>query len=99
MQITNLGLCQYLWGRTCQEASTPTEIDGFNHIGLVPNFSDRLHHDESSQFNTQGRNSSFYLLHALASSETLRMAFVLPELQISRDLSLFLGLHRGSGAQ
>lgn len=99
MQITNSGLCQYLWGRTCQEASAPTEIHGFNHVGLVPNFSDRIHHDESSQFNAQGRNSSFYLLHAWTSSETLRMAFVLPGLQISGGLSLFLVLHRASGAQ
>lgn len=89
---TNSGLCQYLWGRTCQEASTPTEINGFTHIGLVPNFSDHIHYDEKSSFNTQGRNSSFYLLRALTSSETVRMVFVLPELQISS-----LGLEFVSG--
>lgn len=64
----------------CQEASAPT---GFNHVGLVPNFGDCIYRDEKSQFNTRGRNCSFYLFCALTSSETLRMAFVLPELQSS----------------
>lgn len=77
------------WGRTCQEASTPTEINGFNHVGL----SDYIYHGEKSQFNTRGRNSSFYLLHALTSSETLRMAFVLPELQISSLGLEFISSH------
>lgn len=80
---TNSDLCQYLWGGTCQEASTPTELNGFNHVRLISNFSECICNDEKSHFNTWGRNISFYLLHALTSSETLRMTFVLPELQLS----------------
>ena len=80
------------WARTCQEASTPTEISGFNHPGLVPSFNDHIHRDEKSQLDMQSRNVSFYLLRALTGSETLRVAFVLPELQI-----ISLGLEFISG--
>lgn len=56
---TSLHLYQYLWIRTCQEASAPTEIYGFKHTGLISDSSDLIQHDEKSQFNTQVETAHF----------------------------------------